>query len=305
MHNPELESSSHASETYFQRMASSLGDKKRILDYLPKSPGRILEVGSGGGELTLAMIELGHEVVAIDPNPDSIAHLEKLLPSDTRILPMYAEQIGSIRGKFDAIVFCSVLHEVFSYSSKPDKTVESVIGGVLRDSFSLLNPGGVVIVRDGVRPEPRASNGCCDKLYDDLIISDLYTADLAILYIRNSPWAQRDKIHTCWSYEPGEKFDSLLISAPSSQIMEIAYTINWGFAAMHREMQEVYGLYTLSGLSDLAQTVGLSTLESFSYLQPGYKQHLDPVAKLYEGEVGPRREWYDSNAIWVLQKPSI
>ena len=51
----------------YERMASAERLHPGILDWLPRSADRIVEVGAGSGRLTLELIERGREVVAIEP----------------------------------------------------------------------------------------------------------------------------------------------------------------------------------------------------------------------------------------------
>jgi len=58
------------------------------------APYRILELGCGGGQMAVALADLGHSVVAIDMNPDAIRHARQL--ADARP----AARITLIEGDF-------------------------------------------------------------------------------------------------------------------------------------------------------------------------------------------------------------
>jgi SAM-dependent methyltransferase len=282
-------------------MSSSIGDKVRILSHLPKGENlRILEVGAGSGDLARVLASLGHSVVAIDPNPDSFARLSANLPYGSVARAMYADQILGLEGTFDAIIFCSVLHEVYSYGDT-SKTPTDVVGQILADSFAKLNPGGAVIVRDGVKP-PHREVSEFDNGEDYWIITDRFAADMATLYRTKSKWATNE-LKGVWSFGEDESFESLCLMGKGAYMMELAYTITWGFAAFQRESQELYGLYELEEFAKLGESVGFEVTDSYSYLQGGYPEHLNLVGKLYAGEGGPQRNWHDSNAIWAFRKP--
>ena len=70
MPHPTLE------DRYFDRMASSLGEKERILDWVLR--GHAVDVGAGGGEFTAALAALPDvHATAIDQAPESLERLRR------------------------------------------------------------------------------------------------------------------------------------------------------------------------------------------------------------------------------------
>ena len=59
----------------FYATLSSHGEPELIHDAIPAS-ATILELGAGTGRITHRLIELGHEVVAVDQSPDMLAHIQ-------------------------------------------------------------------------------------------------------------------------------------------------------------------------------------------------------------------------------------
>ncbi|MEX0913562.1 MAG: methyltransferase domain-containing protein, partial [Demequina sp.] len=196
-----------ATETYYETMASSLGDKERILPHLV--PGTIADVGSGGGVLANSLVSRGYHVVGIDPNPRPVDGVE--------VHPIYADQIGTVTPaeKFDNIIACAVLHEVFSYGNRHQQPGRlQNLEGTLREFRRSLKTGGRLIVRDGVKPaEPHASMTL--HQWDDADVQRFVDAspftspgtDVGITLERTAP-----------GYWEGS----------GSSVMECAFTLTWG-----------------------------------------------------------------------------
>lgn len=94
-------------------------------------PLRILEVGCGDGDLASAMIERGHEVVAIDSDPAAVS-AAKARGVDARVATWPAFE----GGMFDAVLFTRSLHHI-----------EPLDGAVTR-ARELLRPGGRILIED-------------------------------------------------------------------------------------------------------------------------------------------------------------
>jgi ubiquinone/menaquinone biosynthesis C-methylase UbiE len=87
------------------------GDEIRALAKAAEWTGkRVLEIGSGEGRLTLRLASLGPaEIVAIDPDPDSIKAARKSLPASEKQRVKYhvgqAQNLKYKPGTFDTVVF--------------------------------------------------------------------------------------------------------------------------------------------------------------------------------------------------------
>ena len=85
-----------------------------IVDWLPTSADRIIEVGAGSGRLTLELIERGREVVAIEPATGLRQILErKLAKADhgyrARVTHGFFDDLPVVSDSADLVVACSVL----------------------------------------------------------------------------------------------------------------------------------------------------------------------------------------------------
>jgi SAM-dependent methyltransferase len=98
----------------YERLASVEGLHPAIIDWLPRSADRIVEVGAGTGRLTLELIDRGQEVVAIEP----VHALRQILArklADTdhgyraHLTHGFFDDLPVASGFADLVVACSVL----------------------------------------------------------------------------------------------------------------------------------------------------------------------------------------------------
>jgi SAM-dependent methyltransferase len=73
------------------------------------TPGRVLELGAGTGILTATLVELGMEVIAVEPDPEMLGQLRSRLPRVTAHQAS-AEAIPLPNGEVDAIFVGQALH---------------------------------------------------------------------------------------------------------------------------------------------------------------------------------------------------
>jgi SAM-dependent methyltransferase len=103
-------------------MASSSPFRAFLRLHLPPPPARVLEVGSGLGELTTTLFVDGYDVLGIDP----------LAPPGDRFRRIRLEDLGEEDGPFDAVVAARALHPIRDLDHALD---------LVR---ALLRPGGVL-----------------------------------------------------------------------------------------------------------------------------------------------------------------
>lgn len=231
-------------EQYFARMASSLGDKVRLLPYV--TPGTVLDVGAGGGELALALSELGGvSVVALDTAQES---LDRLTDAGLATIQGDAAKLGELveSGSLDTVVFCSVLHEVYSYSASRWTAVQDA----LRGAHSALRPGGHLIIRDGVMP-PEPEGPAAVRVPDPAFM---------VKYIAETPHPELRL----------EQLGERLFTGSRHAVSEAVFTLNWGHTGFAREVQERYELFTREEYVDVLEKLGFSVIHAEEYVQPGY-----------------------------------
>jgi len=69
----------------------------------------VLELGAGTGKLTTQLIDLGHDVVATDPDPAMLDRLSRNLP-DVRAIEAHAEELPVGDRAFDVVVVAQAFH---------------------------------------------------------------------------------------------------------------------------------------------------------------------------------------------------
>jgi len=94
-------------------------------------PLRILEVGCGDGDLASALVERGHDVIAIDSDSAAVAAAKgRGVDARVAIWPAFEG------GKFDAVLFTRSLHHIEPLDSAVTRARE------------VLRPGGRIIIED-------------------------------------------------------------------------------------------------------------------------------------------------------------
>lgn len=291
----------HLEDRYFSRMAASVGDKSRLLKYLPSiedptNPPRILDVGSGGGEFAHALSLMGYDVTALDVSEEAINRIKfRYSELDTiQALANHTQDFG--HEVFDVIICSSILHEVFSYGDDVHRTGHvSSISRAVQSFRESLKTGGLLLIRDGVLPANWEDEA-------GFTLLDGHDPEVVKTYLNMCPFANGS------AYGNQGRLVSLTQVADSRQsfvgnvrsVLEFAYTYTWGVDSYPRETQELYAVLPLWEYADLIEENGFYVQEAYSYLQPGYPEHLkDKMVLMVNGYPSP---WFDSNAIWVARK---
>ncbi|HEU4731986.1 MAG TPA: methyltransferase domain-containing protein [Kofleriaceae bacterium] len=286
---------------YLAAMNAARSDKQRMLELLHPGgsggPGRIVEVGPGGGVVLDLLAERfpGSEIIGVDRSRDVVDALgqrARARGSRWRVVHGDAEQLGElVGGPLDGVVFCSVLHEVYSYT-EPRFSLAS-IQRVIQGAFAALGPGGRIVIRDGVKPPP-------GRRRMRMIAPDARdTFELFVAQFEGRPIE-------CAAL-PGEP-DRVELS--TADAMEFLYTYTWGPASFPYEVRELYGVLTYDdyvahlvswcGGEAAARVIELPP-EVRSYLQPGYRDHLHGKIELTDERDRPV-ELPDSNCLIAIEK---
>jgi SAM-dependent methyltransferase len=203
-----------------------------------------------------------------------------LIQADAFALP---DHVGP--GTVDTVVFCSVLHEIYSYMGWSLDRVRDL----LRAAWRALRPGGRLVIRDGVAP-PAGTRRIRFLAADGREFFQLFAA-------------QFEGFRTEWRDLPDGR-----IELSAHHAMEFLYTYTWGPASFPYEVREQYGILTyeaytaaiaswLDGARLVALPPGLA-----SYLQPGYVASLAPKIELTDEHDRPVA-LPDSNCLIVVEKP--
>ncbi len=289
----------HTLETrYFERMAASLGDKMKIIENLPPvtadySP-RVLDVGAGGGEFSHALEELGYTVTALDASDDAIMRMREKFPELTTVhmLANESEELGE--AIFDAVVCSSILHEVFSYGDTFRKKGDiNSLRAALEAFTKILKPGGVLVIRDGVKPENWAEAA-------KVRMVPAANVEPLRMYLEQCPFANGFIFGPTGRLVQLEEAEQGWFTGNLQSVFEFYMTYNWGVDSYPRETQELFGVLTLDEYSAALEHVGFTVTSAESWIQPGYLEHLPKKVELVT-EAG-KNLWPDTNALWVARK---
>jgi tRNA (cmo5U34)-methyltransferase len=130
-----------------------------LLEFIPASAKRILDLGSGAGRL-LALVKAARpraEFVALDFSPTMLAELEKLFSNDpavTIVAHDFDEPLPEL-GRFDAVISSFAIHHV------PHDRKRAIYAEV----FAMLAPGGVFCnIEHVASPSPGLHRGFLDAI---------------------------------------------------------------------------------------------------------------------------------------------
>lgn len=282
---------------YLASMNAAKHDKERMLDYV--RPGRIVEVGPGGG-VVLDLLEArfpAAEIIGVDLSREAITALEAHARAGDhrwRVVLGAAEALPELvgAGSVDTVVFCSILHEVYSYTERGGTKfhLESV-RDVVRAAWTTLAPGGRIVIRDGVMPPPgtRRIRFIAEDARETF---DLFVAQVEGRAIRHRDLAT----------------DRVELSAADA--MEFLYTYTWGPASFPYEVRELYGILPYDDyVASLVEWVGGPSVAKVvdipaqlrSYLQPGYRDNLANKIELTDDH-DHAVELPDSNCLIVIER---
>lgn len=271
MSHPQLE------DRYFDRMASSLGDKERILEWV--RPGHVIDVGAGGGEFTAALARLpGVEATGIDLAPESLERLASSGDFASAFGVAGASDDRLTESPADTVVFNAILHEVYSYNPARFAAVDLALAQADRT----LSGRGRLIIRDGVMPEHPERPARFTAPDDDLVADYLARSphpELALT--RSDAW---------WT-------------GTRHAVSEALLTLTWGADSLPREAQE---RFELSGIDDYPTRLarrGFDLVHREVVTQPGYLTALSDYLVESLGDTGEWTPWFPpTNGLWVFER---
>ena len=256
---------------YLNTMNSTINYKAVILDYIVGKT--VLDVGPGGGAL-LDLIESSKKVervIGIDISQNVIEELNRKKHTEKKKWEIVKGDALNLKQHFkpneiNTIVFCSVLHELFSYIEMDGKkfnhkTVEKAI----KSCFDVLPVGGRIIIRDGIMSETNNKRIIRFKNKDDMKFLEKYSKD----------FKGRDITY--------KLIDDRTVEMKENDAMEFLYTYTWGEESYPMEVQEQFGYYTPSEYVKMLQKIGIcKVIECNHFLQEGYEEHLLEKIEYYD-----------------------
>lgn len=280
-------------ESYLQTMNQSLDYKKVILDYITGT--RILDIGPGGGALMDLITEkYPHKtVLGVDIAQNVLDNLRKrkqlenrswdVLYGDALNLSQYIE-----KGSINTIIFCSILHELFSYIEyNGRKFNHETLAAALRSAFEILPSGGRIIIRDGIMTEP---------LEQKRIIRFLSEEGMEFLTRYANDFKGRTIEYTVIGQNE--------VLMPVNDAMEFLYTYTWGEKSYIHEVNEQFGYFTPSAFKEfIINVLGIEAkiVEFRHYLQDGYTIALSQKIEFFDENSNSIR-LPDSTCLVVIEK---
>ncbi len=289
-------------QDYLDHMNSARSDKARMLDYTQE--GTVVEVGPGGGVI-LDLLESRFpesEIIGVDISSEVVTALAKIKEekgSTWSILSGDAYELPRLFPKgFDTVIFCSLLHEIYSYveDEKGRKFQLASVERLLRSAYRGLRKGGRIIIRDGVAPpegirvirflDPEGPD------FLKLFMEQFEGLDIVIEWI-----------------------DEKTARLSTQHAMEFLYCYTWGPSSFPYEVREQYGVLEyeeyveriLDWLSEEDKSLRTKVRRveipggKQSYLQPGYKTGLASKVILLDENLSSV-ELPDSNCLMVFEK---
>lgn len=277
---------------YLKRMNNSMNEKSVILDYIIGDT--ILDVGPGGGGL-LDLIEKFDSklnVMGIDLSQNVIDKLSQKKIEENHKWDIIKGDALNLNDYFESesintIIYSSIIHELYSYIEYEGKKFnKETIKQSLCKAYEVLSKGGRIIIRDGIMTEPQ-------NQYRLIEFKDI--RDIKILKRYCNDFKGRQITF--------EQIDSNTVKMLVNDAMEFLYTYTWGEQSYPLEVNEQFGYFTLSEYVNFIKENlhNVKIIESKSFLQSGYEEHLLPKITIYDES---RRvvSLPDSTCIIVIEK---
>ncbi len=264
----------HNEASYLATMNQSIDYKQVILEYIVGET--VMDIGPGGGAL-MDLIEENHptiSVLGVDISMNVIEALNRKKHQENRQWNVrYGDALNLsndfAKGSIDTIIFCSIIHELYSYIEMDGKVFNrETIRKALVSAYDMLPVGGRIIIRDGIMTEPM----------DQSRIIEFNTVEGMNFLERYAKDFKGRRIHY-------EKIGYRKVKMPVNDAMEFLYTYTWGEESYAHEINEQFGYFTPSAYEAfIKESLGDSVqiLVSRHYLQEGYTTALEPKIQIYD-----------------------
>ncbi len=261
--------------------------KNSIIDYVTGET--IVDVGSGGGVL-LDLLEEKYPdktVIGTDISDNVLQVLGKKKKEEGHAWTVRRHNFAEepFAEKVDAIIFSSILHEIFSYTETENGRFEiSTVKTALENAYRSLRPGGRIIIRDGVKSKVDGST-------IEITFKDPEGMEFFKNYVRDFEGLKDIEDKKIEIFESEQR-----VRADANFAREFLYTYTWGKQSYAHEVQEQFGYFTIEEFRDFFEGIGARILRCDAFLEPGYVSHLSPKVNLTPDE------FPNSNCIVIVEK---
>ena len=205
---------------YLQRMTNSFNTSSKQLIPTLVSGTKVLDVGCGSGILLEELKKYGIDADGIDLNSNAVKECKSKNLNAVNI------NLKDVTKKYDTVIFSSVLHEFSSYADVNRFGTEP-IEEALKNAYNILNPNGHIIIRDGLKSNPGTTT---------VSAKNSEVIKTILKYKEDAPmFKDIDLI-----------IDKNNITAESDFLKEFMFTYTWGPESYQREVNEKYGILTVS-----------------------------------------------------------
>lgn len=282
----------HNEAQYLDSMNQNIDSKKIILNYIVGQT--VVDIGPGGGAL-LDEILLRYpkaRAIGIDFSKNVVEALQKRKTVERlnwEVLYGNALELDKyIKEPVDTIIFCSIIHELYSYIEwNGAQFNHDVIRQALKSAYATLSKGGRIIIRDGIMSEPKDAKRIIRfNAAEGIDFVKRYTNDFKGRAIQYELIGRNE------------------VKMSINDAMEMLYTYTWGEESYIHEVQEQFGYFTPSEyvqfihdcLGDEAKVI-----ECKHYLQEGYAISLAPKIEFFDEAYTPV-PLPDSTSLIVIEK---
>ena len=254
-------------ELYYERMKRSVGDKIKLIDYILEKHStsdifNILDVGAGGGDLSVEIAKMfpNANIHQIENHPQALKRLKLNGCKNIHKVNLLENNFSNyIDEKFDVIICSAIIHEIYSYSSQRENSVKVFFINLEK----LMKDNGVILIRDGVKPESGTITFSTDKEnYNNL-------KKYVDKFNNESPFVINKTLE---GIKPlGKSFVT-----DKQTMTEFLFTYTWGPDSWEREVREYYSWMDIHILESVI-TESMIIKDSRKYIQEGYKNHLEHI----------------------------
>ncbi|MBQ1850333.1 MAG: methyltransferase [Lachnospiraceae bacterium] len=261
--------------------------KNSIIDYVTGET--VVDVGSGGGVL-LDLLEEKYPdktVIGTDISDNVLQVLNKKKKEEGHAWTVRRHNFAEepFAEKVDAIIFSSILHEIFSYTETENGRFEiSTVKTALENAYRSLKPRGRIIIRDGVKSKVDGST-------IEITFKDPEGMEFFKNFVRDFEGLKDIEDKKIEIFESEQR-----VRADANFAREFLYTYTWGKQSYAHEVQEQFGYFTIEEFRDFFEGIGARILRCDAFLEPGYVSHLSPKVSLTPDE------FPNSNCIVVVEK---
>ena len=248
---------------YLNRMGQSCAtSSKHMIPFYTIGHKTILDVGCADGTLMKAIKKVNPEarVVGIDLNQNAV---DLARAAGLEAYKLSLEDVAFIcPGKFDCVVFSSVLHEISSYANANRFSALPIVE-TLQRAYDLLADNGSIIIRDGLMDDS-----------EELCTAKFTNRD-------DEKWFHRFVDEFQYPYMDLEYNDmGGAITCQMDLMQEFLATWTWGEKSWPREIQEKFCILSEERWTKFVKGAGFDIIAFFKSKED-YPKFLTPKVKLY------------------------